>query len=144
MNKRIKLLGCLLLLGLYTAVQADTLENERIDTVKQYINALQSANTSQMLGLFAPGSVVVSTSKGRVAPDQFFPGFFAEIQSATTSINAIYKSADDEGKYSASFAFSWKLKDGEAGGGHYVDEFVFVENSHQLQMVYMYENMKFD
>ena len=123
-------------------LQAQTLDEARIDTVKQYLSALQSANVSQMLGLFAPGGTVVSTSKGRVNVEDFFPNFFPEIQSASVQTGTIYKSED--GKYSASFSFSWHLKEGESGGGHYVDEFFFVESSNKLQTVYMYENIKFN
>jgi hypothetical protein len=138
---------CLSLTAFTTAassVEASQLQSDRENVIKQYIMDLQQADVLDITGLFENNGTVVSTSRGKVLAQDFFSGFLPEIQSASTEIHQIFSNNTDKNRYAARFHFVFKLKDGEAGEGEYVDEFTFTNNSPKLTAVYMFENIKFD
>lgn len=130
---------------LFTAVTASAnafASSEKVNVIKEYLHDLQTANASAITGLFVPGGEVISTSQGQVNASEFFNSFLPEIANAEVSIHKIYKGFNTNERYSASFHFSWIMKDGSRSGGNYVDEFTFEKGTNKLRKVYMYENLK--
>lgn len=139
------LLSSLLILGLSTNVahaNPDSLNAQRLQQIKSYLNDLQNHNADAITALFVPGGKVLSTSQGNVDASQFFHSFLPKIKFASVSVQSIYKGIGKKNEYSASFGFNWILNDGSKDGAVYEDEFIFEENSALFKQVIMYENTK--
>lgn len=137
-----KIKGAVLFLLLMVSVNsfADTLEKERLETINQYLGALQKIDTKLMTSLFTQQGFVISTSKGKVDPMKFFTGFFNELKSTNVKISNLYKDLKYPNHYAAKFKFSWTEKTGASAGGEYIDDFTFADNSNKLLVVNMFEN----
>lgn len=118
------------------------INQERKAVIHTYLGALRDANPAAMDSLFVPDGQVVSTSEGHVNAHQFFYDFLPLINTAKVDVSDLYHSISKPNRYSAGFHFSWTMKTGDQGGGHFVDEFVFAKHSAKLKIVYMYENSK--
>jgi hypothetical protein len=126
--------------SVYAGRHDHQLDQKRKAVVHAYLDNLEHANPSGMDNLFVQDGQVVSTSQGHVNAHQFFFDFLPLIETAKVDVGDIYQSISQQGRYSAGFHFSWVLKDGGQGGGHFVDEFVFAKHTAKLKIVYMYEN----
>lgn len=120
----------------------DNQQIARQQTIKAYLRALQQHDKKSMLKLFGRNGRVVSTSRGRTSAEKLFTAFLPSVRSARVNLHQTYMSLDDHNRYGARFHFTWKALDGSAGGGEYVDEFIFEKNSDRLKTVYMFENLK--
>lgn len=125
------------------AALSGDLIKERQAVIQEYIDDLAHGDAENIKKLFEQNGVVISTSQGKVNAYQFFDSFLPLIQQANTQIHARYISGSDNNRLVARFHFDYILIDGEQGGGEYVDEFVFLDNSSKLLAVYMFENLKF-
>ena len=125
------------------ANQKSDLNEARSEIVTRYVADLGSANSQDIISLFEENGTVVSTSRGKMNAKEFFNAFLPQIANATTVINQTFYGVTDANHMSVRFHFSFKLKDGEAGEGEYIDEFVFKNNSVQLSEVIMFENTKY-
>ena len=139
MKIRALLTGLFLILmqNSYAQVAVDTLVQQRQEVVAQYITYLGTADLAGMETLFSPNSWVISTSAGRKNALEFFSGFFPLIAKAHTQLHQRFISQTDANTYGARFHLDYQLHDGETGAGEYIDEFVFFDNSAQLQAVSM-------
>lgn len=120
-----------------------SLQEAQKQVAKRYIIDLQKGDYKDITQLFAQDGFVVSTSKGKVNAKDFFYSFLPNIVRAKTELNQTFISDKEPNRISARFHFTFKLNDGEEGGGEYIDEFVFSPNSKKLAAVYMFENLKF-
>lgn len=124
------------------------LQKDRREAVKNYIQALEAHDADRMIQLFSKNGKVVSTSKGEVDATVFFTGFLPQVLNAQTELKQLFVGKNpffgaNASRMAARFHLAFKLKDGEAGAGEYMDEFVFEEHSDKLAAVYMFENLKF-
>ena len=117
------------------------LQQQRVQTIKQYMSDLQLHDADHISSLFTSNGTVVSTSQGYKNAREFFHSFLPMIQSANAVDNGIFKGLDND-SYTANFSFSWKMIDGDKSGGHYSDTFIFAAGSAKLDNVVMYENLK--
>ena len=122
---------------------AVSLNSQRKHVINEYILDLGKADSEAITALFVDGGTVISTSKGEVLANDFFPSFLPHIEYGNTEVHQTFLSKGDGNRYAARFHFDFKLKDGEVGDGEYVDEFIFENNSAKLISVYMFENLKF-
>lgn len=120
---------------------ANDLTKEREQVAREYIQNLADKNYKAILQLFEKNAYVVSTSRGRVDAKEFFYGFLPNVVEAHAQANEIFSNVDN---LTTRFHFDFKMKDGEVGGGEYIDEFVFTPNSTKLAAVFMFENLKFE
>ena len=67
------------------------LQQQRIQTIEQYISDLQSHDASHISSLFSNNGTVVSTSQGYKNARDFFHDFLPLIQSANVIDNGIFK-----------------------------------------------------
>jgi hypothetical protein len=144
-KKIVKPFLALLLVGAAVTASANPFllsADKRIDVVKVYLHDLQMADVHGITSLFVANGRVISTSQGCVNAAAFFNSFLPEIKSAKVTINHIYQSIDNKDHYSASFNFSWVMRDGSQSGGHYIDEFIFHKGTNKLVTVSMFENTK--
>ncbi len=123
---------------------ASKLEVEREQAVRQYVLELGKANEKGITALFEPGGTVISTSSGKRDAKEFFHSFLPKIKSSSTDLHQEFKSGVDNSRYAARFRLTFELREGRAGDGEYMDEFLFGKNSSKLASVYMFENLKFN
>ncbi len=102
-----------------------SLQEAQKQVAKRYIIDLQKGDYKDITQLFAQDGFVVSTSKGKVNAKDFFYSFLPNIVRAKTELNQTFISDKEPNRISARFHFTFKLNDGEEGGGEYIDEFVF-------------------
>ena len=126
------------------ADQNSNLEKDREQVISRYVLDLQKADYQDITSLFTKEGMVVSTSRGNINAKDFFYSFLPNITTATTELHQLFSSDQDNNVRAARFHFGFKLKDGEAGQGEYVDEFTFMDKSAMLVKVAMFENLKFD
>lgn len=117
----------------------ETLQTARQNTINTYVMNLQQADNKAMMELFEKNGYVISTSRGKVDAKEFFDGFLPEITSARTEIHQVFTAGND--KMAARFHFTFKMKNGEAGDGEYVDEFTFMPGTDKLESAFMFENL---
>lgn len=118
------------------------LDEARGQVMKRYILDLQQADYKDITTLFTKSGTVVSTSRGKVDAKTFFYSFLPEVISANSELHGVYQADQDNSVLAARFHFDYKMKDGEEGGGEYLDEFTFLPDSDRLISVYMFENLK--
>lgn len=123
--------------------QSISLKEQRERIIHEYIEGLGKADYFSIVGLFVNNGTVISTSQGSVNARDFFYNFLPSIANSATQFHQMFTEISDVNRMEARFHYNYELKDGEKGGGEYVDEFVFMENSPQLVQVYMFENLKF-
>jgi hypothetical protein len=133
----------LIVLSSYS-LAASSLEVDREKVVRQYIIALGYADADVISDLFTEDAIVITTSQGKVKAKEFFYFFLPTLESSSTELHQVFINKIKNGPYTARFHFKYKLKNGEATEGEYMDEFLFNQNSAQLKSVYMFENLKFD
>lgn len=138
------MVSLVLMMNSYASETPTNLQQTRESVTKRYIQDLQKADYKDISELFEKNGFVVSTSRGKVDAKTFFYSFLPNIIWAKTEVHQDYHNVKDVNRYSTRFNFTFKLKDGEAGNGEYVDEFVFANNSDKLTAVYMFENLKFE
>lgn len=134
--------ACCITISAYgiTSNNKTTLEKERLETVREYLKSLGSLNSTKINMLFEKNGKVISTSKGEIDSKIFFKGFLSELTSADIKDIYIYKAINDKNHYGAKFNFGWIEKNGTAGGGVYMDDFIFTNGSKKLEKVIMFEN----
>lgn len=140
--------GCIAFFTIATCYGAQrdfsVLQYEREQVTKQYLLDLKKADYKDIAQLFEKNGIVVSTSRGKANAKEFFYTFLPNVLSANTELHQTFVNKIDVNRLAVRFYLTYKLKNGEAGGGEYVDEFVFAENSAKLLAVYMFENLKFE
>lgn len=127
-----------------SAFAQSPLQVEREAVTRRYVQDLERADYKDIVQLFTKDAFVISTSRGKANAKDFFYSFLPEIVSAKTDLHQVFQKTADDDVMAARFHFEYKMKDGEAGGGEYVDEFTFAENSSKLISVYMFENLRFN
>lgn len=125
-----------------TTLAYNPITNERIQIVQKYLQNLQDKNVQGMRQIFESNGTVISTSKGMVNADEFFNSFLPELTFSAVTVSQVYLSLNDKDHLGAKFHFSFKLKNGEQGGGDYVDDFTFTPESKKIKNVHMFENVK--
>lgn len=143
MKKKIALaltVFCALNNSAYANTSDCVLKQAREKVIKQYVTDLQKADYKDITQLFEKDGFVISTGAGKVNAKDFFYSFLSNVISANTEFHQVF--ADNENRLAARFHFSFKFKDGDAGDGEYMDEYVFSPSSKKLAEVYMFENLK--
>lgn len=140
MRSLILILGVTLIMP---AKAADKLMEARLQTVRQYFWNIENKNVEGMSQLFVRNGTVVSTSKGKLPAKEFFAGFLPALNYAKATPSLSYIATNSNEHFAAQFHLNYKLKDGEEGGGTYMDDFLFAKNSNKLVSVAMFENTKF-
>jgi len=133
------------LAGIITSAQAEvpSASTPVEKQILRYLTNLATGNAADMKAVFTPQGYVISTTQGKKPAIVFFTNLLPQLKEEKMTLHRVYSNGKPSGWYSASFHYTFTLKDGEQRDGDYTDEFHVDSVSGKFDQVIMYENLKF-
>ena len=101
------------------------MKQQLVQTVNNYLSALEAADLEKLLSLFTDDARVKSPLYGYINAKQFYSDLFVDTESSVLTVHDVFLSTSDNPKAAAHFHYQWQMKNGSVTEFECVDVFEF-------------------
>jgi hypothetical protein len=141
--KRVFLAGLVLLAACTNvfAVGEEDLQQQRINTVKNYVKLLGRGDYQTIPTLFTKNAVAVSSAGESDSINHFYESLFSKsISSPQSKLINVFNGQLKDNMMTAYYNLIWKNKNGELNSARFLDLIIFQANSTKIKTVYVFSN----
>ena len=118
-----------------------SLQNERMDVVKQYVKLLGDGNYQALSHLFTENAMAVSSSGKTDKPSHFYKILFSKtITNPEATLINVFPGNLDKNMMAAYFNFTWKNIKQQQVSAKFLDLFIFKKNTTKINAIYIFSN----
>jgi hypothetical protein len=130
-----------ILLCANVSAQTNSLQQQRVEVVKQYIKFLGQGNYQTIPSLFTQNAIAISSSGLPDHPVHFYEKLFTKtISNPHSSLINIFSGTSDKSMIAAYFDFSWKDTKGKKVSAKFLNLFVFEDNTAKIKNLFVFSN----
>ena len=124
-----------------SAQSLDSLHNQRLKIIKQYIELLGKGDYESISHLFIKNGLAVSSSGKMDNPSHFYKTLFTKtISNPDATLINIFEGRLDLKMMTAYFNYSWNNTAGKRNSAKFLDLFIFQRNTAKIKTVLIFSN----
>ena len=111
-----------------------------LDTIRNYLSALEAGEVAIIVALFEPDGWVLSPFLGRMSAEEFFPKVVEASSDTKLTVHDILVSAEGQPRAVGYFRYDWWLADGSKVSFEVADVFTFNPDTGKIiSMIILYD-----